>query len=91
MTDVEIKHQPEEQLFYVHLEDGQRAFLKYRYSDDKSASSVVDFWSTFVPDSYRGNGLAAKLVQTGFEWAEKEGMHIKTSCWYASKKLTQQS
>lgn len=91
MIDFEIKHQTEEQLFYVHLDDGQRAFLKYRFSDDKSASSVVDFWSTFVPDSYRGKGLAAKLVQAGFAWAEHEGMHVKASCWYAAKKLTQQS
>jgi len=87
MSDYQIEHQAEQQLFYVLLEDGQRAFLKYRRSGEKSAMAHVDFWSTFVPDSHRGRGLAAELVEHGFRWAESEGLHIKTSCWYAAKKL----
>lgn len=91
MTNFEIKHQPEEQLFYVHLEDGQRAFLKYRRSGDKSAASEVDFWSAFVPESYRGKGLAAQLVDHGFQWAEEQGLHISASCWYAAKRMEQRA
>lgn len=87
MTNFEIQHQPEEQLFYIALEDGQRAFLKYRRSGNKSALAEVDFWSTFVPESYRAKGLADQLVSHGFQWADEEGLHIKTSCWYAAKKI----
>ncbi|RBP49115.1 GNAT family N-acetyltransferase [Arenicella xantha] len=89
MSNYKIEHQPEESLFYVQLDDGQRAFLKYHRSGDKSASSEVDFWSTFVPDSHRSLGLAAELVEHGFAWAEKNGLHINTSCWYAAKKMEQ--
>lgn len=87
MNDYQIQHQPEEDLFYVLLDDGQRAYLKYRLSGADSAVAQVDFWSTYVPDEYRGQGLAAKLVDQGFEWADQKGLYINTSCWYASKRL----
>lgn len=87
MADYKIEHQAEEQLFFVALEDGQRAFLKYRHSGRETATAHVDFWSTFVPDSHRGKGLATQLVERGFEWAESQGLQIETSCWYAAKRI----
>lgn len=87
MSEYQIHHQPEESLFYIHLEDGQRAFLKYRRSGNESATAMVDFYSTFVPDEYRGKTLASKLVDHGFAWAQEHGLHINTSCWYAAKKI----
>ncbi len=87
VTKFEIEHQPEEGLFYVNIEGGQRAFLKYRRLGNRAAQSAVDFWSTFVPESHRGSGLASQLVEHGFAWAEKNGLHIETSCWYAGKVL----
>jgi len=87
MESFEIQHQPEESLFFVYLEDGQRAFLKYRRSGLESAEAQVDFYSTFVPDAFRSKGLAAKLVNHAFEWADEQKLHINTSCWYAAKKF----
>ncbi len=79
----EILHQPEEELFYVHLDEGQRAFIKYQ---KVANASEVDFFSTFVPDSHRGQGLAAHLVEHGFAWAQEQQLSIKASCWYAEIK-----
>jgi len=87
MSEYEIQHQESEDLFFVCLEDGQRAYLKYRHSGLESAVAQVDFWSTFVPDSHRGKGLAARMVEKGFEWADQQGLHIEASCWYAKLKL----
>jgi len=87
MTDYQIQHQEEESLFYVVLEDEQRAYLKYRRSSVESAVVQIDIWSTFVPESHRGKGLAERLVKHGFAWAEEHGLHITSSCWYASKLL----
>jgi len=87
MSEYKIQHQEPENLFFVHLEDGQRAYLKYQHSGLESAVSQVDFCSTFVPDSHRGKGLAAKLVEAAFSWAEKENLHMEASCWYARIKL----
>jgi len=87
MTEYEIHHQEEESLFYAQLEGSQRAYLKYQRSGDESAVAQVDFYSTFVPDSHRGTGLAKQLVTQGFEWAEKNKLHINASCWYVANKL----
>jgi predicted GNAT family acetyltransferase len=87
MSEYQIQHQPEESLFFVLLEDDQRAFLKYRRSGSESAEAQVDFFSTFVPDEFRSKGLASQLVDHAFDWAENENLHINTSCWYAAKKL----
>lgn len=87
MPDYQVLHQPEESLFYVHLDDGQRAFVKYRRSGTESAKAMVDFYSTFVPDAYRGQALAGKLIDHAFAWADENELHINTSCWYAAKKL----
>ena len=87
MRDYQIEHQIEESLFFVLLEDGQRAFVKYRRSGAESTEPQIDFYSTFVPDSHRGKGLAGKLVDHAFAWADEEKLHINSSCWYAAKKL----
>lgn len=89
MPDYQIQHQPEESLFFVYLDDGQRAFIRYRLSGNESATAQVDFFSTFVPESYRSLGLAAELVEHAFNWANEKGMDINTSCWYAAKILEQ--
>jgi len=87
MTEYEILHQEEENLFYACLDGGQRAYLKYRRSGVESAVAQVDFWSTFVPDSHRGQGLAYQLVKHGFDWADENKLHINASCWYAADLL----
>ncbi|MFT6031782.1 MAG: putative GNAT family acetyltransferase [Arenicella sp.] len=87
MSDYQIHHQSEECLFYVDLEDGQRAFLKYHRSGSESAKAMVDFYSTFVPNAYRGQALASQLVDHAFAWADENTLHINTSCWYAAKKM----
>ena len=87
MSEYPIHHQSEESLFYIALDDGQRAFLKYNRSGIESAKPSVDFYSTFVPASYRGKALASRLVDHGFAWAEENDLHINASCWYAAKKM----
>jgi predicted GNAT family acetyltransferase len=87
MSNFQIHHQPEESLFYVHLDDGQRAFVKYQRSGTESAKAMVDFYSTFVPDGYRGQSLASELVNFALDWADENDLHINASCWYVAKKM----
>lgn len=85
MNQYSVEHQADESLFFIRLEDGENAFLRYRLIESLADGGQVDFFSTFVPDAYRGKGLAAKLVEAGFDWAEEQALTIKTSCWYAAK------
>lgn len=82
---LEIQHQEEESLFFINVDGGQRAFVKYRRLGNRAAQSAVDFWSTFVPESQRGTGMAKALIDFAFAWAESERLHIETSCWYAAR------
>lgn len=87
MNDYAVIHQEEENLFYIALPDTERAFIKYRHLTSLADGGQVDFYSTFVPEDYRTQGLAAKLVNTAFAWADAQQLSIKASCWYADKLL----
>ncbi|MBX2847992.1 MAG: N-acetyltransferase [Acidiferrobacterales bacterium] len=83
MDSYPILHESEQELFYMELEDDQKAYAKYRMVGNRQ----VDFYSTLVPTTHRGQGLAAKLIDTGFQWATEQGLGIQTSCWYAALRL----
>lgn len=87
MSDYPILHETEQELFYMELEDDQKAYIKYQMLGNLQ----VDFYSTLVPTTHRGKGLAAQLVEKGFAWAEAEGLGIQASCWYAAKKLVEKN
>lgn len=81
-SSVTIEHDVEAQCFYVE-EGGERAELLYHFP----AKGSVNFNRTFVPNTWRGMGIAEKLVRTGLAWARAEGYEIAASCWYADKFL----
>jgi predicted GNAT family acetyltransferase len=78
-----VVHDQDTQQFIIDLGDAPAAYVRYTLSDD---NSFVDFVTTFVPDSHRGQGLAERLVNAAFIWAEKARLNVKTSCWYAELK-----
>ncbi len=71
---------------FVIQKDGDEAVLAYRLSGagDKPG---VNFYSTYVPPAFRGQGLAEKLVRSGLAWAKEEGLQVEASCWYVAKFL----
>lgn len=83
MSNYPILHEVDQELFYMELEDDQKAYVKYR----RLGNLRVDFYSTLVPTTHRSQGLAAELVEAGFQWAKAEGLKIEASCWYAAKRL----
>lgn len=62
--------------------DGAEAKLQYRMVD----ANTVDFYRTYVPESFRGHAIAQKLVRAGFDWAQAQGLHIQASCSYVAAK-----
>ena len=74
-----IEHNKKAKRFYMELKGGVDAELKYRLMGDSS----IDFYSTFVPNTHRGRGLASKLVEAGIAWAEENNLEMHASCWYA--------
>lgn len=77
-----IQHQTEQQLFSAQL-DGHEAKITYCFLDEKT----VDFNHTFVPDAFRGHGVAAELVNAAIAWADENGLAIQASCSYVGVRL----
>lgn len=78
---INVVHQLHQQKFIVQ-KDGQEAVLVYRLDANR-----IDFYSTFVPPEFRGQGIAEKLVRTAIAWAKEQGYELHASCWYAAKFL----
>ncbi len=79
MTDApQVIHDQKGQRFVIDLE-GREAVLMYRAS-----GKTLDFHHTFVPEVFRGRGLAEKLCQAGFEYAKANRFRVVASCPYIS-------
>lgn len=74
----EIVH--EDGVFRV-TDAGQSAELLYLLT----ASGDIDFYRTFVPPAWRGQGVGEWLVRAGLDWARQQGYRISASCWYVQK------
>ena len=82
MTEAAINHDTAHQCFYIDLDNG-RAVLEYQLLPGQT----VNFTRTYVPGEYRKHGLAEKLVRNGLDWANRQGLKIRASCWYVQKFL----
>ncbi|MBI3346598.1 MAG: N-acetyltransferase [Burkholderiales bacterium] len=69
------RHEPQSQRFT--LPTTPVSVLDY----ELSAGRVI-FTHTGVPDPYRGQGLAARLVEAGLQWAREQGLKIVPACSY---------
>lgn len=76
MTEPTVSHHPEQQRFSVIL-DGQEACLQYR-----QVGQALDFYRTYVPESFRGRGIAERLCKAAFEFAKQQGLMVIPSCSY---------
>lgn len=75
----EVRHNETGHRFYVPLESGHEALLLYRRQ-----GKTLDFYHTYVPEAYRNEGLAEKVVEAGFRYAEVNGLRVVPTCSYIS-------
>jgi predicted GNAT family acetyltransferase len=73
-----IQHDPAGQRFFVKME-GFEAVLMYRRSNGE-----IDLYHTYVPEVFRGRGVAEQLCRAAFEYAKAEGLQVVPSCSYIS-------
>jgi predicted GNAT family acetyltransferase len=85
VTTAAIVHHPDDQCFVLEWQ-GQQARLDYQLLSARGLSPAsLDFTHTFVPPEFRGQGLAAQLVQYGLRWAAQQQLQVQASCWYVAK------
>ncbi|CAM6127666.1 unnamed protein product [Calypogeia fissa] len=84
---VEIVWDDNQNLF--RTPDG-KAYLSYTVRAPRSKNSaektpdVLDLQHTFVPGSFRGQGVAARLCVAAFEHAKEKGFLVQPTCSYIS-------
>ena len=74
--DFTIQHDQQAQRFCAKLE-GYEACLMYRLQ-----GGVLDLYHTYVPDVFRGRGIAERLCKAGFEHAKARKLTVMPSCSY---------
>lgn len=81
---MKIRHDSERKEFYAPLDSG-KAVLKYEQVNE----STLDFYSTFVPEERRNEGIGADLVRHGLEYADSEDLKVIPSCPFVEAFLEQ--
>jgi predicted GNAT family acetyltransferase len=75
---VAVEHDEAHQRFCARLQ-GYEACLMYR-----RAGTDLDFYHTYVPEVFRGRGIAEQLCKAGFEYAKANQLTVIPSCSYVS-------
>ena len=73
-----IEHDEVAHRFVAKLQ-GFEATLMYRRD-----GATLDFYHTYVPEVFRGRGVAEQLCKAGFEYAKANGLTVIPSCSYIS-------
>ena len=75
---ITILHKPDESRFEMVI-DGYTAFVEY-VVDGKT----LDIIHTIVPQPIGGRGIAAKLVEEAYKFADENGLGYSSTCSYAA-------
>lgn len=75
---VEVKHREDDGRFVVELNGGEDAYLSYHARDD----GTLEYESTYVPESHRGEGIAEELVVEALNYARDRGSEVVPTCPY---------
>jgi predicted GNAT family acetyltransferase len=82
MSEAEVLHDPDRQLFYLE-QAGKTAFLSYQWNGDKEVMVA----STVTPPELRGQGLAGRLSQAATAWIREQGLKVHPHCSYYANYL----
>lgn len=73
-----VDHDASARRFCITLE-GYEACLMYRLTGNE-----IDLYHTYVPEVFRGRGVAEQLCKAAFEYAKVKGLTVVPSCSYIS-------
>ncbi len=73
-TEIKIEHEPNHSRFVARM-GAEEAELNY-----SKEGNTLNFLRVFVPESFRGKGIAAKITTAGFEYAKSNGFTVIPTC-----------
>ena len=75
MEEGVIYHDEDNQKFFIKI-DGEESLINYR----KEEGQILDLYYTYVPEDFRDQGIASKLVETALEFAKDQNYKVKPTC-----------
>ena len=76
--EISVTHDAPAHRFVATLE-GHEATLMYRLT-----GATIELYHTYVPEAFRGKGIAEKLAKAAFEHAKANHLTVIPSCSYIS-------
>lgn len=83
--DFEIVHEERYQQFTARLPHNQEAEVAYARPEQQ----VLNFTHTYVPEDYRGQGLAQQLISTALDFARQQNCKVIATCEAVQQFITQ--
>lgn len=75
--DLNIQHDINRQRFFA-VKNSKECDLKYRKIND----NTLDYYSTYVPDELRNQGIAGKITAYALQYAKDNNYRVIPSCPY---------
>ena len=79
MDDITVINNKDQLRFEVHL-DGEYGYVDYRFYKKNIA-----FMHTFVPDAFKGKGIASKMAVAALTFAKEQHKKIMLYCPFMSR------
>lgn len=78
--EINVQHDPDQKRFFANV-SGEICELKYT----KVSENTLDYYTTFVPHSLRGHGIAGKITAVALDYALAHKYYVVPSCPFVEK------
>merc|ERR1719244_1826199 len=74
-----VAHNPDKSEFTISIPGHEPAYLRYQNNSD-----LMTMYTTVVPPSLEGRGVAKLLANAAFDFAVETQREVSLTCWYLS-------
>jgi predicted GNAT family acetyltransferase len=78
---MQLRHEPAAQRFVAERDGRECGVLEYRAAGER----VLDYYHTYVPPEFRGQGIAGRLVEFALDEARRRGCTVRPSCPFVAR------
>eukprot|EP00088_Acartia_fossae_P059373 TRINITY_DN7040_c0_g1_i2.p1 TRINITY_DN7040_c0_g1~~TRINITY_DN7040_c0_g1_i2.p1 ORF type:complete len:132 (-),score=17.55 TRINITY_DN7040_c0_g1_i2:226-621(-) len=78
LSSQDVQHLQDIHEFRIEITGHSPAYLRY----NKKPGEEIDLYTTVVPTSLEGNGVAKILTKAALQFAREEDLPVRPTCWY---------
>lgn len=81
-----LEHNVADTRFEIYIDDTLAGYADYA---EREGAKVRDFHHTMTFPEFRGQGVAAKVVEFALDDSRAQGFSVVPTCWYVEKYITE--